>query len=226
MGKPSVSGLVMIDIIGAKIMLQQVNLSRFKANLGARVTIITGENGTGKTAVIKTCKNRTSDFVIEVSGKGFMGGESYFPAVPCAKALILADDIDLGLHPKTQREVLPKLLKEAIAVYGDGNFQIVITTHSPLVCASIEPYFIVGKDKILTLEWANPLSEAEARDEIADILGSRDMPLSFLKERELAFCRVLPLGDYDLTRLAFKIARIECNWQPEWDLEYPPKELR
>jgi predicted ATP-binding protein involved in virulence len=47
--------------------------------------------------------------------------------------IVLIDEIELHLHPKWQRKVLPKLLETF------PNIQFVITTHSPLVLDTLKP---------------------------------------------------------------------------------------
>jgi predicted ATP-binding protein involved in virulence len=48
--------------------------------------------------------------------------------------IVLIDEVDLHLHPSWQRMVIPQLLMLF------PNIQFFITTHSPLVLASLEPY--------------------------------------------------------------------------------------
>lgn len=49
------------------------------------------------------------------------------------QGIVLIDEIDLHLHPKWQRVILPKLLK----IFP--NIQFVVTTHSPFVVQSVLP---------------------------------------------------------------------------------------
>jgi len=47
--------------------------------------------------------------------------------------IVLIDEIDLHLHPKWQRKVVPKLMETF------PNIQFVVTTHSPLVLEKVQP---------------------------------------------------------------------------------------
>lgn len=53
-----------------------------------------------------------------------------------ARAVILVDEIELHLHPRWQREVVPRLL------HTFPNCQFLVSTHSPQVLASVPPQSI------------------------------------------------------------------------------------
>ena len=50
-------------------------------------------------------------------------------------ALILIDDVEFGLHPQTQRQLMLELQRLAI----DHDLQIVVTTHSPVILECVPP---------------------------------------------------------------------------------------
>src|SRR5207237_4846457 len=58
---------------------------------------------------------------------------------PDQRIIVLIDEVETHLHPRWQRMVVPALLK----VLGNiaPSVQAIVTTHSPLVMASIEPEF-------------------------------------------------------------------------------------
>lgn len=60
---------------------------------------------------------------------------------PQNKLVILIDEIEAHLHPQWQRVILPALLDIREALKASIDVQFIITTHSPLVLASLEPYF-------------------------------------------------------------------------------------
>ncbi len=63
------------------------------------------------------------------------------------QGVVLIDEIDLHLHPKWQRKVIPQLQKTF------PNIQFVITTHSPIIVSEIdrENIKILKDDKVLPL---------------------------------------------------------------------------
>jgi hypothetical protein len=62
------------------------------------------------------------------------------------------DEIESHLHPKWQRHILPKLL-DVLTGLGPGiKPQVMATTHSPLVLASLEPHFREDEDKLFLFE--------------------------------------------------------------------------
>ena len=54
--------------------------------------------------------------------------------------VFLLDEIEAHLHPRWQRKILKSLL-ELLGAYLSASVQLVVTTHSPLVLASVEPFF-------------------------------------------------------------------------------------
>jgi hypothetical protein len=56
------------------------------------------------------------------------------------------------LHPRWQRSLLPALLRIVDALRQELRTQIVVTTHSPLVLASVEPHFDEVRDKLFLLD--------------------------------------------------------------------------
>lgn len=74
---------------------------------------------------------------------------------PANRIVFLVDEIEAHLHPRWQRRVLPSLLRavEALTVTGAKPLvQLFATTHSPLICVSLEPVFDEDQDRIFTLD--------------------------------------------------------------------------
>ena len=71
---------------------------------------------------------------------------------PQRKLVILIDEIEAHLHPQWQRVILPALLEVIDDLEAELQVQFLVTTHSPLVMASIEPQFDVDRDKIFHLD--------------------------------------------------------------------------
>lgn len=71
---------------------------------------------------------------------------------PNTSLVLLIDEVESHLHPKWQRTIVPSLLR---ALNHDVKLQIVATTHSPMVLASVEPVFDVVTDKLFLLDLEN-----------------------------------------------------------------------
>jgi hypothetical protein len=71
---------------------------------------------------------------------------------PQRKMVILVDEMEAHLHPQWQRVILPALLDVREDLEADLQVQFFITTHSPLVMASMEPSFDFKRDKTFHLD--------------------------------------------------------------------------
>lgn len=67
------------------------------------------------------------------------------------KMVILLDEVEAHLHPKWQRELLPALLEVTSYLSSDVRAQLIVTTHSPLVLASVETQFNADLDRLFHL---------------------------------------------------------------------------
>lgn len=71
---------------------------------------------------------------------------------PATQIVLLIDEVEAHLHPKWQRMLLPALLKATGGLSEEHlSVQVVATTHSPLVAASLEPHFDHDTDQLLHL---------------------------------------------------------------------------
>lgn len=82
-----------------------------------------------------------------------------FDRRPAPRMLVLIDEVELHLHPKWQRVILPSILEavERITQVGFNAsdhhaIQMIVSTHSPLVMASLEPLFDSDLDCLFELE--------------------------------------------------------------------------
>lgn len=71
---------------------------------------------------------------------------------PSSDIIFLIDEIDLHLHPKWQRQILPALMEVLKELNKNVDVQLIATTHSPLVLASAEPIFDPTIDKFYSFE--------------------------------------------------------------------------
>src|ERR1051325_11363407 len=70
---------------------------------------------------------------------------------PQRRMVVLIDELEAHLHPQWQRVILPTLLAMRTELAADLQCQYLITTHSPLVMASSEPFYQKEKDKLIHL---------------------------------------------------------------------------
>ena len=68
------------------------------------------------------------------------------------RGIVMVDEIDLHLHPKWQRVILPSLIDVAAGLGQQVKVQIITATHSPLVLASLEPLFDPELDRLFLFE--------------------------------------------------------------------------
>jgi len=71
---------------------------------------------------------------------------------PVDQIFLLIDEVEAHLHPQWQRSILPAVLEVAAALKEKINIQSFVTTHSPLVLASLEPIFDPDRDKLFLFE--------------------------------------------------------------------------
>lgn len=69
--------------------------------------------------------------------------------------IILIDEIETHLHPQWQRTIILSLLQVKKYLDEELNIQFLITTHSPLILASVEPEFNQDQDKIFRMDYDN-----------------------------------------------------------------------
>lgn len=71
---------------------------------------------------------------------------------PMNQIVLLIDEIESHLHPRWQRVILPSILSVVNQIKPNITIQTLVTTHSPLVLASLEPLFDEEQDKLFLFE--------------------------------------------------------------------------
>ncbi|MEA5578934.1 ATP-binding protein [Anabaena sp. UHCC 0451] len=71
---------------------------------------------------------------------------------PMNQIVLLIDEIESHLHPRWQRVILPSILSVVNQLKPNITIQALVTTHSPLVLASLEPIFDEEQDKLFLFE--------------------------------------------------------------------------
>lgn len=69
------------------------------------------------------------------------------------QVIFLIDEIEAHLHPSWQRRIVPSLLTVMNKLAKNAEVQILTATHSPLVMASVEPFFDAGSDAWFDLDF-------------------------------------------------------------------------
>jgi len=69
------------------------------------------------------------------------------------KLVILVDEVEAHLHPQWQRQILPAVMSVQEDLASDLQVQLIVSTHSPLVLASVEPIFDIERDKLFHLDF-------------------------------------------------------------------------
>jgi hypothetical protein len=72
--------------------------------------------------------------------------------LPTDRLVLLIDEVESHLHPRWQRSIVPALLDVATALNPHIQTQIITTTHSPLVLASVEPSFDEQRDQLVLFD--------------------------------------------------------------------------
>lgn len=67
---------------------------------------------------------------------------------PVNQIILLIDEVESHLHPRWQRVILPAILDVARELQKSMKIQALVTTHSPLVLASLEPNFNEEEDRL------------------------------------------------------------------------------
>ena len=121
---------------------------------------------------------------------------------PTEQIVMLFDELESHLHPRWQRSMLPSLRSLGSSLPGSGQFQLVVSTHSPLVLASAEPWFDPGQDAWFDLDFGGEPPEAllqrrtfTARGTTAGWLTSEafDLQTDRSLEAERAYLRAMAL---------------------------------
>ncbi|MGE5658409.1 MAG: AAA family ATPase [Actinomycetota bacterium] len=71
---------------------------------------------------------------------------------PMDQIILLIDEVEAHLHPQWQRSILPAILEVGTNLKNEIKIQLIATTHSPLVLASIEPQFDEEQDQLFLFE--------------------------------------------------------------------------
>lgn len=83
---------------------------------------------------------------------------------PAERVVFLMDEVESHLHPKWQRHILPRLLEVLAGLGPSLRPQLLVTTHSPMVLASLEPHWITANDKLFLFELEERATEPSRKE--------------------------------------------------------------
>lgn len=90
-----------------------------------------------------------------------------YKATPASEVIIMIDEVESHLHPQWQRSILKSLesvMGKLLKGY-DVTTQLICTTHSPLVLASLEPIFDEKSDVLYTFDLNREKGDIELKKE-------------------------------------------------------------
>jgi predicted ATPase len=102
------------------------------------------------------------------------------------RIILIVDEVEVHLHPKWQRTILPALLKLTDALSHRVPVQVLTASHSPLVLASIEPHFASETDRFFWFDFDEKSRKVTFRDMkwvvYGDVVGWLTSPIFGLKQ--------------------------------------------
>lgn len=145
---------------------------------------------------------------------------------PARGIVLLVDEVESHLHPRWQRLLLPALLRATHALATEVGVQVLATTHSPLVLASLAPTFDErdrlfhfdldgGRVELAPLPWAN-FGDASAW--LTSPLFGLGQATSVEAERAIAAARACLRGEGgDPEAIQSVLERSVAPEHPIWD---------
>jgi hypothetical protein len=67
---------------------------------------------------------------------------------PTESIILIVDEVEAHLHPQWQRTILPAIVRAGSTLHEHISVQVLAATRSPLVLASLEPYFDEVEDQL------------------------------------------------------------------------------
>ena len=119
---------------------------------------------------------------------------------------LLMDEVETHLHPLWQRRIVRSLIDVIDGLARETSVQVLLTTHSPLVLASLEPFFDEEKDALFLFElkdqgvrlrelpWAK---QGDANDWLTSDIFGLEQPRSLEAEQAVEAAEAFMRGDMD-----------------------------
>ncbi|HZH14406.1 MAG TPA: ATP-binding protein [Archangium sp.] len=152
---------------------------------------------------------------------------------PDSRFVLLIDEIETHLHPQWQRRIVHALVEVVEGLARKTSVQAILTTHSPLVLASLEPFFDEERDALFLfqldnrqvhlrqLPWAK---QGDANDWLTSEVFRLEQPRSLEAERAIEAAEAFMRGDRDALpkdlstqeRLHAELQRLLPEQDPFW----------
>jgi predicted ATP-binding protein involved in virulence len=110
--------------------------------------------------------------------------------------IVLIDEIELHLHPKWQREIIPALTRTF------PNCQFIVTTHSPQVLSQVKPegiYILEKTDESVVVKRPESSFGRDSNRILEDLMGVSERPQE-IKESLLELFRLIDAGNIEGAR--------------------------
>lgn len=112
------------------------------------------------------------------------------------QGVVLIDEIELHLHPKWQREIIPALTRTF------PNCQFIVTTHSPQVLSQVKPegiYILEKTDEGIVAKRPESSYGRDSNRILEDLMDVPERPQD-IKDRLLELFRLIDKGDIESAR--------------------------
>ena len=129
---------------------------------------------------------------------------------PFRKMVIIVDELEAHLHPRWQRTMLPALMQVGSLLSETVDVQIMVSTHSPMVLASMESEFTEQRDSLwhLSLEGTEVILEPLEFAKFGDISAWLTSPVFGLQHAR----------SRDAERLIERAKGVQLSADPDVDL--------
>ncbi|WP_375769009.1 AAA family ATPase [Archangium gephyra] len=152
---------------------------------------------------------------------------------PSSRFVLLVDEIETHLHPQWQRRIVRALVEVIEGLARKASVQAILTTHSPLVLASLEPFFDEERDALFLFELHGQrvnlrqlpwVKQGDANDWLTSEVFRLEQPRSLEAERAIEAAEAFMRGERDALpadlstqeRLHAELQRLLPEQDPFW----------
>jgi hypothetical protein len=148
---------------------------------------------------------------------------------PTQSLVVLVDEVEAHLHPQWQRVILPAILRVARELDPSLEVQLLVTTHAPLVLASVEPHFDEASDALFgfdleqgqvvveKLPW-RPRGDVSAwlTSDVFDLAQARSVEAEQAIQQAMAAMRQPNLPIEEVKRIHHELHAVLKDTDPFW----------
>lgn len=162
---------------------------------------------------------------------------------PARQITVLFDEVEAHLHPAWQRRILPALLAVVNRLAPEVRVQVVASTHSPLVLASLEPEFDPDQDRLFTFDLdetkrppevvLSPVAWRRHGDastwltsEVFDLRSARSKPAEDALQAAITALRRHDVSDAEVRAIHARLSAVLGETEPFWARWIPFAERR